>query len=241
MGPRRAQDGRIATDGAHHQVHHVRHLGALRCGALPEVVGHPADRHVGDQRGIEQRIGAAQRGERFVEQGREHRDGGGSFAVEVVTHRAAVPHHCEGGLGAVAVGRLPEHRLDPSAYLVLRRGGLRHLVFDVAREPRGAVFDDCGHQRLLRGEVPVEGVVGEPGLGDDVGHARARRGAAAAHHHQPGIEQATHLFRVLGVAGRERAPGDAGGEVLARQSATCVRHTQNHILARPEREGRDEK
>jgi len=45
-----------------------------------------------------------------------------------------------------------------------------------------------GDQRVLRGEVPVEGLVGQAGCGDDVSHAGAGGGALPAHDLERGVE-----------------------------------------------------
>ena len=50
---------------------------------------------------------------------------------------------------------------------------LRHLVLEVAAQPQRAVVDERGDQRVLGAEVAVEGVVRQPGGGDDVGDPRA--------------------------------------------------------------------
>ena len=84
--------------------------------------------------------------------------------------------------------------------------------------------------------MAVEGVVGQAGLAHDVGDPRARRGAAALHDRERGIEQPAHLVGVLALPFREGAPydaiSDAGvGRVRGVGLRYCVLDSQNHILA----------
>ena len=84
---------------------------------------------------------------------------------------------------------------------------LLHLVGEVALQPLGAVLEDGGDQRVLRREVPVEGVVRQPGARRCRRTLRLgpERGAVAAHDLAAGVEQAPDLGGVVGRAGGQRA------------------------------------
>ena len=129
---------------------------------------------------------AAERGERLVEQGTEWRTG--VLGPDPRAGAAAVRNHRQRDRRGLPFG-LAEETLDPPRDLCLWRHLFGHLVRNVAPEPFGAVFDEGGDQRVLGREVPVERVVGEPRLRDDVGDARLRGRTRTADDREGGVER----------------------------------------------------
>ena len=121
-----------------------------------------------------------------------------------------------------SIGGLREDAFHPLSDLVRRGRFLGHSVRQVAPQPIGAVFEDGGDQRVLRGEVAVEGLVRQAGGGDDVAHPRARGGAAPAHDLEAGVEQPPHLVGIALAPFGQRPLGDADGHVVRDRSGRGV-------------------
>src|SRR5437588_2398973 len=153
---------------------------------------------------------------------------------ETVADAAAVPQHGARRGGDVIVGRLGHHALDPAPYAHLGCRCLRHVVVQRAGLSCRAVYDDRGHECILGGEVAVEGVVREPGGGDDVADPWARPRPAPAHHVETSVEEPPDLVGVLSSPLGECLLGDRLGRVRsARIRLTwqnCLRRHQNAIL-----------
>lgn len=176
----------------------------------PQPVGQPADHRVGCQGGVEVGGGAAQCGERLVQQRRQRAAGRRPLRRQPLPHAAAVPQDGERGGGDVLVRSLGQHARDPPPHLALGRRILGHLVREVALKALGAVLEGCGDERVLGREVPVEGVVRQARSGDDVGDPGPRPRAARPHHGEGGVEQAPDLPGVARLQPGQRPLRDAG-------------------------------
>ena len=186
------------------------------------------------------RLGVVARGVRR----RAHAEGTASRALVELWGTASVrprlgrvPQYGEGGGGGSP--RRPPGTGSPSTQqpdLVPPASLLGHLVGEVAEQPVGPVVEDGGHEGVLRGEVPVEGLVGQPGLGHDVGHAGPCVGAAP---------RMTSVRRRSGGAPRRCSPaparsasaGDPRGDVTSDLSSgrDGFSMSQNVILPADER------
>ncbi|WP_433155797.1 hypothetical protein ACQPZ8_18425 [Actinomadura nitritigenes] len=74
----------------------------------------------------------------------------------------------------------------------------------MAVQTLGSVLEQGCDQGALRREVPIEGLVRQPGGVHDVGHARTRCRVALPHGVEGGIEQAAYL---IGVVSASRCEG----------------------------------
>ena len=165
------------------------------------------------QRGIELGCRAPQRRERLAQQGREGRAGEVATGRRSPAQRTGVPQHGQGRRRDVLVG-LGQDAPDPAAHLAIGGRFLGHLVRQVALQAVTAVLENGGDQGILRAEVAIEGVVGEAGLGDDVGDPGPRRGAAAANDLERGIEEEPDLGGVLVLPLGQGPAHDPAGDVV---------------------------
>lgn len=182
---------------------------------------------MGGERCIERGVSAAERREWFVQQVGERFAGEVTPGRQPVAGAPAVPQDGP-GRGCNIVARLGENTDDPAAHLGFGCVLLGHLVFEVAAKTLGSVFEDGDHERLLRAEVTVEGLIGQARLSHDVADPRTRGGAITLHQRQGCVEQPAHLTGVRGAASRKGLGGDAIGDVVGFRN--CVRKSQNSIL-----------
>ena len=99
------------------------------------------------------------------------------------------------------VGRLGEHPLDPGPHPGLGRVDPLHPALEGGEEPASAVVEQEEEQLVLRLEVPVEGLGGEAGLGQDLPQRRVDV-AGALDEVVGGLEHPLDLVGVLACGGR---------------------------------------
>ncbi len=137
------------------------------------------------------------------------------------------------GIGRARRFRLRQDRRHPGPHPPLRTRFLRHPVRDVVREPFHAVRQHGRHQRILRPEMAIEGVVGQPGGGDDIGDPGAGIRTTPPHLIERGIEEPADLAGVFGLPPGHRLPGDPPDQPRLRKNCILV-HKKDILTEREE-------
>lgn len=112
------------------------------------------------------------------------------------------------GIGRARRLRLRQDRRNPTPHPALRTRFPRHPVRDIVREPLRPVRQHGRHQRILRSEMPIEGVVGQPGSGNDIDHPRTRIRTTTPDLVERGIEEPADLAGIFGLPFGDCLPGD---------------------------------
>lgn len=170
--------------------------------------------------------------ERFVEQYREPlRRRTRLPRNEIHTERAGLTQY-RPGIGRARRRGLRQDRRHPTTHPPLRSLLFRHSVGDIVREPFRPVGQDGRHQRILRAEMPVEGVVGQTGRGDDIGHPRACVRTPAPHLIERRVEEPADFAGVFGLPPGHRPPRDPTYQ--PRLGKNCILVHKKDILTRRE-------
>ena len=197
---------------------------------------HPAHRQV--IQGFRFAIGIAgrdlargrRRTNRFAHQGGDLALGGGHLVREALGEPAARERERTRGRGALRVERLLQDSEQPRAHLPERPPRRAHAMREIAREHADSLVEDRDQKGLLGGEVPVEGLVGEPRLPEHLADPRLQI-VVAPDQDEGGFEQPADLFGIGAPPLRERALDGAGRQRLRPGTAqNLVLHFQNGIL-----------
>ncbi len=215
----------VAADALQTELHQVVGLGGGGSGPVEQVIVQRRERGAVDDDGIVARARpAVQRHDGRREEVDEEVDRRLLLAGVRLGQAIPVGDEGPGATSGAGVARLGEHPLDPRPHPGLGRVDPLHPALEGGEEPSSAVVEQEEEQLVLGLEVPVEGLGGEAGLGQDLPQRRVDV-AGALDEVVRGLEHALDLVGVLRAPVPERTidrPLGQGSPQVFRHSAAPV-------------------